>query len=57
MRRDVKTNRDDENSDVKREVEMDRTIGTNNDAQNLETEIATLLFLAGVPALLYTVNA
>ena len=56
MRRDVKTDRDDENSDLKREVEIDRTIGTNNDAHNLETEIATLLLWGGggSPALKYS---
>ena len=55
MRRDVKTDRDDVNSDVKREVEIDRTIRTNNDAHNLETEIATLFCCGGgSPALKYS---
>ena len=49
MIRDVEADREDENTDVKREVDTDRTIRTNNDAHNMETEIATLLLWGGVP--------
>ena len=38
---------EDENTDVKREVDIDRTIRTNNNAHNLKKEIATLLFWQG----------
>ena len=49
MIRDVEADCEDENTDVKREVDTDRTIRTNNDAHNMETEIATLLLWGGVP--------
>ena len=57
MIRDVEADREDENTDVKREVDTDRTIRTNNDAYNMETEIATLLLWGGGPPLLNTVDA
>ena len=48
-RQDVETDREDEDTDAKREVDRDRTIRTNNDAHNLETRIANLLLWGGVP--------
>ena len=57
MGRDVETDREDESTDVIREVDTDRTIRTNNDAHNLETEIANLLLWGGGPPLLNTVDA
>ena len=49
MRRDVEADREDEDTDAKREVGTDRTIRMDNDAHNLETKIATLLLWGGVP--------
>ena len=57
MRQDVETNREDENTEVKRKVDTDRTIRTNNDAHNLETEIANLFLWGGGPPLLNKVDA
>ena len=56
-RQDVETNREDENTEVKRKVDTKRTIRTNNDAHNLETEIANLFLWGGGPPLLNTVDA
>ena len=57
MRRDVEANREDEDTDAKREVGTDRTIRMDNDAHNLETKKSLLSCCGGGPPLLNTVDA
>ena len=49
MRRDVEADREDEDTDAKREVGTDRTIRMDNDAHNLETKNRYSLVVGGVP--------
>ena len=47
MRGDVEADREDEDTDAKREVDTDRIIRTDNDAHNLETKKSLLSCCGG----------